>query len=117
MRRHLPSYLLVACLSSHGCLADGTSRYVAHAGETLGGGFTMSNSLEALERSYADGRRLFEVDFNWTPEHEFQEWFEIAAMADLGQRAHSLPDAGKGALKSDEPFKALVSCTSVDHES
>ena len=40
--------------------------YVAHAGGTLGPGLDYSNSLEALERSYSDGLRLFELDFSWT---------------------------------------------------
>jgi glycerophosphoryl diester phosphodiesterase len=57
--------LLILSLLSLGCGSE-EPRYVAHAGGTLGPGRNYSNSLEALERSYSDGLRLFELDFSWT---------------------------------------------------
>jgi len=38
---------------------------ISHAGGGLEEG-NYSNSLEALDRAYADGLRYFEVDFSWT---------------------------------------------------
>jgi glycerophosphoryl diester phosphodiesterase len=62
---------------------------VAHAG----GGFageTYSNSLEALDRNYTNGHRLFEIDLNWTTDehlvlvhdwdNSFKKWFAAAGV-------------------------------------
>lgn len=52
--------------------------YVAHAGGALNG-VTYANCLEALEASYINGFRLFELDFNWTSDgrlvliHDWEE--------------------------------------------
>lgn len=39
--------------------------YIIHAAGEIDG-YTTTNSLEALEKSYADGNRLIEIDFNFT---------------------------------------------------
>ncbi len=65
------------------------SALVAHAGGGIAGG-TYSNSLEALEQSYTQGHRLFEVDLNWTSDAQlvlvhdwgesFKKWFADASV-------------------------------------
>lgn len=39
--------------------------YIIHAAGEIDG-YTTTNSLEALEKSYADGNRIIEIDFNFT---------------------------------------------------
>ena len=56
-----------------------TMRYIAHAGGMIDA-ITYTNSLEALNRSYELGFRLFELDFRLTSDnkivavHEWKEW-------------------------------------------
>jgi glycerophosphoryl diester phosphodiesterase len=54
-------------------------RVIAHAGGAVRG-VTYSNSLEAMDSSYALGVRWFEVDFNWTTDGELvcvHDWGDI----------------------------------------
>lgn len=46
------------------------TRYILHAGGVTPTGAVGSNSLEALERSYAQGYRVMELDFCWTADRE-----------------------------------------------
>lgn len=54
--------------------------YVAHAGGGIAGR-TYTNSLEALDESYARGFRFFEVDLSWTADdylaltHDWADWY------------------------------------------
>jgi len=58
------------------------SRYIAHAGGRIGG-FNYTNSLEAMNRSYANGLRMFELDFMDTKDkhlvavHNWAEWHKM----------------------------------------
>lgn len=49
-------------------LAD--SRYMLHALGGMNGTDSYTNSIDALEKNYADGYRLFEVDVNLTSDHK-----------------------------------------------
>lgn len=57
--------------------------FIYHAGGAIDGR-TGSNSLEALEATYAAGGRFIEIDFNWTTDgelaciHDFSAWFSPA---------------------------------------
>lgn len=59
-----------------------TSRFIAHAGGKIGD-FTYTNSLEALNKSYNNGFRLFELDIILTKEneivaaHDWEYWAKI----------------------------------------
>ena len=66
-------------------LAD-TTRYIAHAGGMIDG-FTYTNSLEALNRSYDRGFRLFELDLlrsadgGFVAAHDWKSWREQTGYA------------------------------------
>jgi glycerophosphoryl diester phosphodiesterase len=64
---------------------------VAHAGGAVGG-LPYTNSLEALNGSYARGFRWFEIDFSWTADGElvaahdwesFRDLFEVSGADDI----------------------------------
>ncbi|QMU63871.1 MAG: sulfatase-like hydrolase/transferase [Flavobacteriaceae bacterium] len=59
-----------------------TTRYIAHAGGKIGN-YTYTNALEALNSSYQNGLRLFELDIIKTKDqkfvaaHDWDHWAEI----------------------------------------
>ncbi len=55
----------------HGCASSApiASRFVAHAGGSVDGK-TYTNSLQALDRNYALGHRVFELDFDLTSDQK-----------------------------------------------
>ena len=63
-------------------LSSDPSRYIAHAGGSISGK-TYTNSLEALNNTYQQGYRMFELDIITTSDHKFvaahdwQHWAKI----------------------------------------
>ncbi|MFK8056461.1 MAG: sulfatase-like hydrolase/transferase [Saprospiraceae bacterium] len=59
-----------------------TARYIAHAGGTIKG-FNYTNSIEAMDRSYKNGVRLFEIDFRESSDkqlvavHDWPGWSKM----------------------------------------
>lgn len=64
------------------------ARMVAHAGGAVWG-LTYTNSREALDGHYAEGYRVFELDFYWTSDGSLvvvYDWAEISAQ--FGTKPH-----------------------------
>jgi hypothetical protein len=64
------------------------ARLVAHAGGAVQG-LTYTNSREALDEHYAEGYRVFELDFHWTSDGRLvvvHDWAEISAR--FGTKPH-----------------------------
>lgn len=64
------------------------ARLVAHAGGAVRG-LTYTNSREALDEHYAEGYRVFELDFHWTSDGSLvvvHDWAEISAQ--FGTKPH-----------------------------
>lgn len=106
-------------LPPDGCggLEEGGPLVIAHAGGAVGTE-TYSNSLEALDLSYREGCRLFELDFEWTEDGELvllHDWNANATRIfgpEFGGRWHTrdvfLSAARLDGLTSLD-FEALVS--------
>ena len=68
MKKHIPLILLLLLLTITGCTkkqAEIPPRLIAHAGGQLGG-MDYTNCKEALDNSYKEGLRYFEIDFSYT---------------------------------------------------
>jgi glycerophosphoryl diester phosphodiesterase len=64
------------------------ARLVAHAGGAVRG-LTYTNSREALEEHYAEGYRVFELDFHWTSDGRLvvvHDWSDISEQ--FGTKRH-----------------------------
>lgn len=64
------------------------AKLVAHAGGAVRG-LAYTNSREALEEHYAEGYRVFELDFHWTSDGRLvlvHDWAEISAQ--FGTKPH-----------------------------
>jgi glycerophosphoryl diester phosphodiesterase len=64
------------------------ARLVAHAGGAVLG-LTYTNSSEALDEHYAEGYRVFELDFHWTSDGRLvvvHDWAEISER--VGAKSH-----------------------------
>ena len=46
------------------------NRYIMHALGGMDGKYSYTNSIDALERTYAEGYRLFEVDVSFTSDNK-----------------------------------------------
>ena len=58
---------------------DSSQEFVAHAGGGING-LTYTNSREALDSNYDKGFRYFEIDFNWTADHQLvllHDWGKV----------------------------------------
>lgn len=68
----------------HSNAADGCCTVIAHAGGAVDGN-PYTNSVEAVERNYAAGVRLFEIDFlqtsdgHWVATHDWPRWKRMTA--------------------------------------
>lgn len=81
------------------------TRFVLHAGGTTPSGIAGTNSVEALDHSYALGYRCMEIDFCWTSDgqlacvHDWESWYPIG---------HVPTAAEFDALRADRGFTSLT---------
>ncbi len=80
LKNHIHFFLLPSTDSKvHKRLLKQKSRFIAHAGGAIEG-FSYTNSLEALNQSYKNGLRYFELDLNTTRDnkivatHDWSNW-------------------------------------------
>lgn len=85
---------------------------ISHAGGGHPAG-VYSNSLEALDRAYADGLRLLEIDFNWTRDgrlvlvHDWNNWYRAWFERPFWHAAYE-GVSGKLMVPTLGEFRALV---------
>lgn len=94
MRKKITVTILLASLFFTSCTSQSSNKpnikeessslepttLVSHAAGSIYG-YTYTNSLEALEKSYEDGFELVEIDFNWTSDDELvciHDWESMA---------------------------------------
>ncbi len=81
-RLHSQQYTPLEVSENYEVYKKDTAKYIAHAGGKIGN-YTYTNSLEALNNSYQNGLRLFELDIIKTKDekfvaaHDWEHWSEI----------------------------------------